>query len=108
MTYDVYVPATGLHPHVVLGEGVVERPDPPAQVVLSPVDVVLLVVVLEHELGAPLAEANGVGGRLGVLHDSPEGLDLEDLIDGEAAPVRPAFAAPWNGGFSYECLCRRP
>lgn len=92
MTYDVYVPATGLHPHVVLGESVVERPDPPAQVVLGPVDVVLLVVVLERELGAPLAEANGVSGRLGVLHDGPEGLDVEDLIDGEAAPVRSADA----------------
>ena len=51
---------------------------------------VLLVVVLEHELGVPLAEADGIGGRLRVPHDGPEGIDTDDLIDGEASAVGPA------------------
>ena len=56
-------------------------------------DVVLIVVVLEHELGAPLAEAERCRWPSGrSARWLRKGLDLENEIDGEAAPVRPADA----------------
>lgn len=82
---------------VVLDQGVVERPDPPTQVVLGAVDGVLLVIVLEVDFGLPAGEAAGVGCGLRVVDDGAEGYCLHDLVDGETAAIGPAYANRYDG-----------
>lgn len=82
---------------VVLGQGVIEGPDPPAQVVLGAVDGVFLVIVLEVDIGLPAGEAAGVGCSLRIIDDGAEGDGLHDLVDGEAAAVGPADANGHDG-----------
>lgn len=82
---------------IVLDQGVVECPDPPAQVVLGAVDGVLLVIVLEVDFGLPAGEAAGVGRGLRVVDNGSEGHGLHDLVDGEAAAVGPAHADGHDG-----------
>lgn len=82
---------------VVLDQGVVECPDPPAQMVLGAVDGVLLVIVLEVDIGLPAGEAAGVGRGLRVVDDGTEGYGLHDLVDGEASAIGPADANRYDG-----------
>ena len=77
---------------IVLDQGVVECPDPPAQVVLGAVDGVFLVIVLEVDFGLPAGEAAGVGRGLRVVDNGSEGDCLHDFVDGEATAVGPAHA----------------
>lgn len=82
---------------IVLDQGVVECPDPPAQVVLGAVDGVFLVIVLEVDFGLPAGEAAGVGRGLRVVDNGSEGYGLHDLVDGEAAAIGPADANGHDG-----------
>ena len=82
---------------VVLDQGVVEGPDPPAQVILGSVDGVLLVIVLEVDFGLPAGEAASVGCSLRIIDDGAEGDGLHDLVDGETASVGPAHANGHDG-----------
>lgn len=60
-------------------------------------DGVLLVIVLEVDIGLPAGEAAGVGCGLSVVDDRAEGYGLYDLVDGEASAIRPADANRYDG-----------